>query len=238
MRLGQLARKLGLSPNAIAEHLTASGLQVESDPNRRLEDDRIRIVVSHFAPARIEEFIKPAEQPAQEPAPVDELTSTHEVMAEMPEVTETVQADVPPDPAEVIRAAKVELQGLKVIGKIELPQAKKKADDEQPATEGTIHADDSRPPRRGPLQDRKEQRQWKNPMELKRQREEAEAKRKREEQAEEAKAKRTQNYLKRVKSVPTKAVRRVEEEVVVEADVDAAPRPKTAWGKFVKWLTT
>lgn len=234
MRLGQLARKLSLSPNTITEHLAGSG--VVEDPNTKLEDDQVRALVLHFAPARIEEFFPVA---APEPAPIEPVAAAPEVVvAEEPvaETEATADEQLSTEPAEVIRAPKVELQGLKVIGKIELPQARKKADGDQPQ-----EGDQQKPltrTTRAQQNDRREQRQWKNPLEVKRQREEAEAERKRQMAAEQAKAKRTQNYLKRVKSVPTKAVKRVEEELVVETDIDTAPPPKSIWGKFVRWLRT
>lgn len=244
MRLGQLARKLGLSPNAVVEHLNAKGVQVDQDANTRVSDDAVRFVVAHFAPARLEEFFKVAKQPEQVEQPTPEVIAEPVNEIEelvVPEVEAISDASDPvADPTEVIRAPKVELQGLKVVGKIELPQPKKKAESEQPATEGEQHqpTQEFRGQRKPSPYQQREQRPWKNPLEQKRKREEAEAEKKRQQAAEDAKAKRTQNYLKRVKSVPTKAVRRLEEEVVVESEVDTAPPPKTVWGKFVRWLTT
>ena len=51
------------------------------------------------------------------------------------------------------------------------------------------------------------------------------------------KEKRTQHYLNKVKTVaPTKSLKLVKEEV--EELTAIAPVPKTAWGKFKKWLNT
>lgn len=103
---------------------------------------------------------------------------------------------------------------------------------------GTEPAPD-RPPRREfqKRNDRREQREWKNPMEQKRLQEKRDAELRKQEQAEQMKEKRTNHYYNKVKSVPTKAVRKVEEPTVVE-DLEVKEPPKTAFGKFLRWLRT
>lgn len=64
-----------------------------------------------------------------------------------------------------------------------------------------------------------------------------EAERKKKEKAEREKERRTSHYYSKVRSVPTKAVRKVEEQTVVE-EIDTKEPPKTIFGKFLRWLTT
>jgi nucleoid-associated protein YgaU len=205
MRISQLARSLGIPPSDIVEFLGDQN----TDANSRLDQDVVDKVISHFAPEKLTEPVKETEAVEETPAPPVAEESTAEASLE------------------VIRVSKVELQGLKVLGKIDLPAAKKKAEPtpaEQPQQE----------PRKE-FQKRREQRDWKNPVEAKRQNEDREKERRKKEQAEKQKEKRTNHYYNKVKSVPTKAVRRFEEETVVE-NLEAGEPPKGLFGKFLRWL--
>src|SRR5690349_19588087 len=135
MRIGQLARQLGISPSDISGFLATQNIETETGANARLDEEVVAKVLQHFAPEKkVEEIVQ-----EEEPAPVkEEPLKTDEAL-----------------PVEVIRVTKVELQGLKVVGKIDLPQPKKKEEAPVPPRE-------QREPRREP---RREQRSWKNPME-------------------------------------------------------------------------
>jgi len=167
---------------------------------------------------------------------------------------------------DTIRAPKVELAGLKVLGKIDLPETKKKetVTDEAAKPEGSASEENqspseeskprtdrreegssrSRGDRRNPDDRRRsrsnqtrEQRSYQNPIAAQREREiEAERERLKKKAAED-KERRTQNYEKRVKhSPPTKAARIIEEPVE-ELDTEALNARPTSWfGKFVQWL--
>lgn len=230
MRIGQLARRLGIPPSDILGFLANNNIETESGANSRLEETAVSMIIRHFAPEKMSE---PLEEPADEV--VEEPT---------PSVDETAVPEAPP---EVIRVTKVELQGLKVLGKIELPGKKKVEEQEStPVPEGTESPE--RPerterPERAPRREfqkrdnRRDSREWKNPLEQKRQREAREAEEKKREQAERLKEKRTNHYYNKVKSVPTKAVRKVEEQTVVE-ELETKEPPKTIIGKFLRWLRT
>jgi hypothetical protein len=248
MRIGQLARRLGIPPSDILGFLANNNIEAESGTNSRLAEDSLLMVVKHFAPEKASELLQSAEQTAPIPEATPEVQPV--AMEEQPSVEEPVaneETDVPEAPVEVIRVAKVELQGLKVVGKIDLPQPKKKAEEDQsteelPKEEQAVSEQPSvspRPPRREfqKRTDRREQREWKNPMEQKRLQEAREAERKKQEQAERIKEKRTNHYYNKVKSVPTKAVRKVEEQTVIE-ELETKEPPKTIIGKFFRWLTT
>jgi hypothetical protein len=243
MRIGQLARRLGIPPSDIIGFLTAKGVQVESGANSRLTDDAVSAIIGQFAPGTV---LEPVAEPVAQPLEIVTEEVAEEqvvVVSEAPAPTEDIQPTVTP---EVIRVSKVELQGLKVIGKIDLPQPKKKTEDEpkseqeqkpdlvpergpQPATQ--------RPPRKEfpRRNERRESREWKNPLQQKRHRDAQEAESKRREQAEREKEKRANHYYSKVKSVPTKAARKVEEQTVVE-ELDMKEPPKNIFGKFLRWL--
>lgn len=203
-----MARQLGISPSDISGFLSTQNIETEAGANARLESDVVAKVLQHFAPEKKVEEIIQEEEPAK---PVSDETSKGD-------------EDLP---VEVIRVAKVELQGLKVVGKIDLPEPKKKEESPVPQRE-------LREPRREP---RREQRSWKNPMEQKRQQEARDREKKKQEDAERLKEKRTTHYYNKVKSVPTKPARRIEEQTVVE-DLELKDPPKTLIGRFFRWLTS
>ncbi len=248
MRLGQLARKLALRPAEIVGFLAKNSIQIEDGSNTRIEDDHVSLIMNRFAPDRMAEMT--AELAAEKnPTIAEEVAKPEPVNEVKLENVQSLIADIPldnPEPViELIKAPKVELSGLKVLGKIELPEPKKK---EPQSVEFVATEDNAAPleeqkkpePRRPvtPRRERNEQRPLKNPIALQREREAMETEKKRRANAEREKEKRTQNYLKKVKApTPTKALRimndRVEE--IVEKKVEA---PKTWLGKFMRWMNT
>jgi len=273
MRLGQLARKLAVKPSELVDFLTTKGVSTESGINTRLESDLVKFIVTALAPEKLTEIM--TKTVVQEDPEVIEVVESQRVIEEVFEVAKPepviVMEDATLVPAQVeqskkkevdtyneevtiIKFPKVELQGLTVLGKIELPDLKKKefvseATDatNESSSEPSITTDTSfkntQPPVRinQPLQqrertERNDYRPAKNPIALKREQEALEAERKRKERAELEKEKRTQNYMKRVKSAPTKAVKRIEEEQVTEVIEEEVKRPKTLIGKFLRWF--
>ncbi len=260
MRLAQLARKLAIRPTEIVEFLTERNIQIDNESNTRLEDDHVALIMQKFAPARAAEvaaeLVREKEREVEiltlaEPAIIKEVTT--------PEETNLVklvpaESEVMADTIEVIKAPKVELSGLKVLGKIELPEPKKK--EPQPQAEevvGDQPQKEETPVQTSPRnQEKRKQENRKpypnkressdrpkatNPIALQREREALEAEKRRRAQAEEEKEKRTQHYLKKVKVVaPTKSAKLIKEEV--EEMTPLAPVPKTTWGKFMRWLNT
>jgi hypothetical protein len=240
MRLGQLARKLALRPAQIVDFLSSHSIQIDQGGNTRLEDDHVALILQKFAPNGLaEEFTEiieeepktetnTAEQSVEGPAPISEVSS-NEIKSE--------------EKIEVIKATKIELSGLKVLGKIELPETKKKEPvitGEEPSEE-TVGPVSHEPRRENKLayqrRERPQQtRPAKNPIAAQREREAKEEQEKRNAASEREKEKRTLHYLKKVNVVqPTKAAR-VEEEQIEEETIVAAPAPKTLWGKFKRWL--
>jgi len=253
MRLGQLARKIAIKPSELVDFLSTKGIPAESGINTRLDTDHIQLIVQSLAPGKLAEITNEVitqEEPEVveqvnlvEPITIVEETPLVINISEIPEIPVPArETKTETEEAEIIKAPKVELQGLKVLGKIELPELKKK----EPANElpdgaepATIISENRTPPsvRKALPQrrERTEQRPAKNPIALKREQEAMEAEQKRKERAGLEKEKRTQNYLKRVKSAPTKAMKRIDEQVteVIEDEVEA---PKTWLGKLFRWF--
>ncbi len=243
MRIGQLARRLGLTTTDLITFLSSQNLDAEANANSRLTDGQTQAIVLHFAPARLDEIlaspvaeVEPtieAPPPTPVPEPVVEQIDTVDVPTEQEPVSTQLE-EPKPEEVEVIRVSKVELQGLKVLGKIDLPESKKKLEptgEETTAEQRTSNYERSRESRR------RESRPWKNPLEAQRRREAEEAERKKQEEIERQKEQRANHYYKKVKSVPTKSVRRVEEPLVVE-DLTTKEPPKTVLGKVWRWLTS
>ena len=253
MRIGQLARRIGISPSDIMGFLGTQNIETEAGANSRLDDGAVRKVVKRFAPEKLSEIFEvPAVQETPVVAPQPDFVQETEGVAEEAPVTaiddEEKTAEETSAEVEVIRVSKVELQGLKVLGKIELPQPKKKEtaadqptgeEEVQPQQEAETQPQQPQRPRREfqKRTDRRDQREWKNPLETKRQQEARETERKKQENLERQKEKRTNHYYNKVKSVPTKAARRLEEQTVVE-DIDVKEPPKGLLGRFFRWLTT
>src|SRR5262245_23071610 len=117
MRLGQLARQLSVSPDELVTFLGTREVAVDSNHNTRLESTQVDLILHHFAAGN------------------EELRQ--QVQEQLPEPSDAVDADLPVEsPPETIRAPKVELQGLRVVGKIDLPEKKKP----EPKEEEPVHA--------------------------------------------------------------------------------------------------
>lgn len=250
MRLGQLARKLSLRPSQLVDFLATHHIETAEGSNTRLEDEHARLIISHFAPESLEEIMKPAVetelQPNPEP-PAESLQTEHiaepEVKTEENHVTinETINEETSSETQgepEVIRVQRIELSGLKVLGKIDLPEPKKK----EPKAEG----DDSEEPRqerRGKAKHPKRERDtrnWRNPLDVQRQREAKELEEKRKAETEREKEKRKQHYQTKVKQVKVakRNVKPAKENVSTKKPADTRPAPKTWVGKFLRWWTT
>jgi hypothetical protein len=252
MRLGQLARKLSLSQAEVVEFLSRKNIQIEADSNARISDEQTTLVIQHFNPSlllvEVEKEIVVAEiiTPVLEAEKSEEIR--HEESREIPAEITPSQTEITEEKIELIKASKAELPGLKVLGKIELPETKKKEDPkilEGESVESQPPAEAPPPPRRisrseprKNFRDKREQ-QWKNPIEAKREREAREAEEKRREQIEIDKELRTKHYQQKVKksSQPTRSVKKVDEPLE-EMVNDDRPIPRTWLGKFMRWLST
>lgn len=224
MRLGQLARQLSIKPDEIVNFLSSQKIAIDIGNNARIDDSYVELILQRFAAdddTIKEEIIRQPElsDAEQEPLVSEEITPGPESAGET----------IP----EVIKAPKIELPGLRVLGKIELPEKKKpeaqvenEPPEERPAS----------PPRR--VQRYNPPRPQKSSVALAREREEREKKQRQDEQREKEKQRKTEFYMKRLKpQAPTKAARLVDGEFIEMPPLEAE-RPKTWWGRFKRWLNT
>jgi hypothetical protein len=190
--------------------------------------------MKQYAPAREEEVIAELANEKQLEEPIEVVKREEQPIPALPESIG--------EKREVIRVPKIELSGLKVIGKIELPEPRKKeekpVDSEFPKEPSPEQKQEERPHKtdRKAIQHKKERKQppHVNPLALQREREAREAAEKRRIQAEREKEKRKQHYHNKVKTVrPAKPVKPAKVEPV---STPSAPQPTTWWGKFLKWL--
>lgn len=247
MRLGQLARKLSLRPGQIIEFLATNHIQVEENSNLRLEERHVELIVEYFAPESLAEIRAEADEVEETVAavinPVLESKES-EITTQLPD--EEIQSSDDSLP-EVIRVQKVELSGLKVLGKIDLPEPKKKEPVVEQNTEGEAipvekpvlnKALDKRKPKQD-RRDRTHQRDRKNPLQLQREREAREEEEKKRVEAEREKERRKRHYEEKRKSVvQPKRMKQAKQQPVSTKRVDTRPVPKTWFGKFLRWWTT
>ncbi len=234
MRLGQLARKLEVTPLEIINFLANNRISIDNSTNARLEADYVALVMRHFSPTSFfQDDVDTIETTNTFP---DNLNTTvSQVAADSLEMAHDATFI---EQNEVIKAPKIELSGLKVLGKIELPEIKKK-EPYKPLEKSESDALKEQEMENRNQTVKRYKRPTKNPIALQREREAVEAKKKREEELRQQKERRTQNYLRKVKAhQPTKAARVLREETEELSAAELEPPPKTWWGKFVKWLTT
>jgi len=140
----------------------------------------------------------------------------------------------------VIKPAKVELKGLNVVGKIDLPEPKPK-----PKPEPEQKQETKLKPKKSYSQARKtppkrNQKRELSPAEIRKREEEREA-RKRERIEKEKKKKREQFYKERIlipKQLEQKKKPKKKRSDEVERNELQKPQPKTLLGKFWRWLNT
>jgi len=234
MRLGQLARKLALRPVEIVDFLARQSIQIDSGNNSRIEDEHVLLILQKYAPGQLIENVE-KEIAEEEKAP--EVPTLGNIVTDVPAIQSIAEEKTitEEEKIEVIKAPKIELSGLKVLGKIELPETRKKepvANTEEP---------NDQPPTERERRERtnqSQQRPAKNPIALQREREAREEEAKRREQIERDKEKRTLHYLKKVNvAQPTRPVK-IQEEKIERKQVTKEPAPTTLWGRFRRWLNS
>lgn len=246
--------------------LAERNIQTEEGTNTRLTDEQLTWILQHYG-KELSVVTLAGEVTVADEVPIDTVVSAPFVPIEqpvdqvvLPDSTDVQAADpgtpevvLPVDelPA-LIKAPKVELSGLKILGKIELPEPKKKEVSSAPEgeTEAVKHEPslrrDQRPQTRGERSERGNGRKQsrsregdrprKNPVALQREHEAREAEEKRQEHARQEKERRTQYYQQRVKaSVPTKPAR-LFDEPTTDMKNERKSAPKGWFGKILRWF--
>ena len=237
MRLGQLARKLAVRPSEIVEFLATNNIPLDENSNTRLEDDQVALIMKEFGPGETADVVASGDADAAGAPGLNEPTGLELKSAENPSPPSLAE-DVK---VEVIKAPKVELSGLKVVGKIDLPEIKKK--DPPAAAESPEVKKNALPvgKKASPYKKEKPEQRTvrKNPIALQRERETQEAERKKQEKAKQEKEQRTKNYYNKVRaSAPTKRIKMVEDPTTEMSAAELKQAPRTWVGRFFNWLKT
>ncbi len=173
MRIAQLSRKLNISQTEITGFFKRRKISGYVGGNSKLSEEHLRLIVEYFRPELTGEFFKDDTEPDETKLPSntehdvqiqqdisnqqekgEEINSSDSIVKEKSKIssvvepTETFRADQDTETKEVeiIRAPKIKLDGLKVVGKIELPEKPKK-NKENPSEEN-IHQDAEDPPKK------------------------------------------------------------------------------------------
>lgn len=244
MRLGQLARKLSVRPSQLVDLLAKDQLYFEEGSNAKLNDELVKRLVLQVAPDKLAEIMTVQKQDAEpepqpHPVPLEDVVEEKAELQPEPLVASSTEVSIDEN-VETIRAPKVELAGLKVLGKIELPAPRKK---EEPKVDGEDVSEAEQKPKRErkdkPTKPVERDRQWRNPIAMQREKEQREKDEKRKQALEQEKERKRLNYLNRVKtSQPTKAARIYDEAEESEPQSTPEQKPRTWFGKFLKWLNT
>lgn len=154
MRLGQVARKLNVGSSTIVEFLSTKGFDIESSPNTKITPEQYAVLAKEYADSAHEKeeasgltigsktsdnlVIKASDETATAEPTKEEKILIKDNTGGIEEGTEE-EAQAAPPAEESTEEAKVEspkLQGIKVVGKIDLES--KKAKKEEPKEEEKV----------------------------------------------------------------------------------------------------
>jgi len=157
MRLAQLARQLGITQSDITSALTKHGFEEKTHGNSKLEHEEIDVLYKLFNYQQ--EINEQKESDTSPEANTDaswEKALTSIDSKEEPKAndrSDEIDKDERKDeennqenskPTEIIRAKKVKLEGIKVVGKIDLPEPKEKETKEEKSVAEKPQRDRSR----------------------------------------------------------------------------------------------
>ncbi|MFZ1806591.1 MAG: hypothetical protein WAU36_05190 [Cyclobacteriaceae bacterium] len=248
MRLAQLARKIGVKPSEIATFLASKNLPIEDSSNAKVSEDQMEKVLVHYAPDLMVPVVEVEsqelfEEKTESVSDVNSIETPQEeqVASDLDEVV-TVNEDT--SEAEVIKPVLVELPGLKVVGKIDLPEPKKKEVEnaKEEGTEGELDdkVNNERSRKRRNVNRENERRPRRNVVALQREREAREALRRKQQEKEIDKEQRTKRYLNKVKqNTPTpQRLKRNKHEDEYEVYTEVPEKPKNFIGKILNWFVS
>ncbi|MDF2158924.1 translation initiation factor IF-2 [Algoriphagus sp. CAU 1675] len=141
MRLGQIARKLNVGTATIVESLAKKGYEVENNPNSKISMEQVNMLTKEFKSSALEKEeashlsigkrhetvtleAEPKQEKAPEPAPAPKEEPKPAAVPTAKEEPKPAPAPVPePTPApkeEKVPTEAPKLEGIKVLGKIDL----------------------------------------------------------------------------------------------------------------------
>ena len=126
MRLSQVARKLNVGISTVADYLATKGHKIEVNPNTKITMDQMNVVEKEFASSEQEKKeaseLKIGKKHHDIPPVITEATSKPAGVPKNPQIEDSVK-EIPQEVKEVEKeeyTTKVQLQGIKVLGKIDL----------------------------------------------------------------------------------------------------------------------
>jgi translation initiation factor IF-2 len=140
MRLGQIARKLNVGTATIVESMAKKGYEVENNPNSKITLDQVAMLEKEFKSSALdkEEASHLSIGKRHEPAPSEQEQPKQEKA-----VAPAPQEEPKPTPAPVVKAAEPEiekiaaeapkLEGIRVLGKVDLSKKPAPAPAPKPA---------------------------------------------------------------------------------------------------------
>ncbi|MFY0592048.1 hypothetical protein [Roseivirga sp.] len=150
MRLGQLSRQLNISADQIVAVLHDNFREVNNHPNIKITEEELEFLNDRFAPKEtaepVPEVVETTEEEVIEKVVAEEPQEVLETTAEAPEFIETLRPQVisleeeflaQTESLETYKAEKPHLEGLKVVGKIDLPEPVVKEKEEKPEEKPT-----------------------------------------------------------------------------------------------------
>ena len=157
MRISILARELKVKPSEIINYLESIGIETDKGVNTKLVKAGVDRVLEHFESLKdefpVEKAIEKVEDTNQVSEEIEESKNTHSsgestaILSRIPDEEKPVEENKQPETEEkdsepernekdeVIRPKLVKLQGLRVLGKIEIPEPTKKEKPESSAEE-------------------------------------------------------------------------------------------------------
>lgn len=140
MRLSQLARQVSKTSKELIVFLHSRGIKSYTSSNAKIDPDHVRLIQNHFGPESIsspEDTISAGKKDREfDPSLHDEQPLKPEISQKK---TSKQAINLPePEETEIIRAPKIKLQGVKVVGKIELPEKPVKVTESKPTKEENL----------------------------------------------------------------------------------------------------
>lgn len=239
--------------NEQTEALVAKHFEISPDLNKEQEEDQSNETSQNIEQNTVESEVTETrdtdeESPSdlEKPATIAEASQPQkkdEVAIETDQLLELLESEDTPvdlDKITLIKAPKKELDGLKVVGKIELPEQKDKTEEPEQAEKEPKTDRSSRQRRRLVSDEELEERRLK----AKRKKEENEARQEERRKAKEKKRRKSvreahyQQKMQQIKSSQPKLTKTESQPVTSEEEEEPRPEPRTIFGKFWRWMNT
>jgi len=246
MRLGQLARKYGVSPQKIISFIK----EVEPDSDQLGENSKLSDQLKDMLANRFDNSQPTEEQPEIVDQPDIEIASIEstikdapkkpDVVIETDKLLELLESEEAPNELEkitLIKAPKKELEGLKIKGKIELPEPKEKSKSTENEDDPSTNLKTTVKPRKGRLSDEEREKRRVEARERKLKYMAREKKRRQKEEEKQRKAVNRAHYQQKMQQRQASKLKKSKTKPIPQM-VESPNPPQTVLGKLWKWLTT